>query len=65
MAKFRVRARTFYQGQLYEPGDPCDSSVARALGDDAEPVEDGAIADESVELPPARAKKPIRKASVK
>lgn len=47
-------------GHLYEAGDDCDENVARALGADAESVEDAGEGTEG-----KRQTKPVKKARVK
>lgn len=64
MATYRVKNRVFCMGKVYQPGDACDENVARALGSDAELVEDVETAGVEGEAP-ARKTKPVKKVSVK
>lgn len=63
MANYRVKARTYCAGRVYEVGDLCDESVALALGSDAELVAEGG--ESSEDAAPKRKTKPVKKVSVK
>lgn len=67
MTTYRVKSRVFCAGKVYEPGELCDESVARALGSDAEPVESVEESGTAKGEAPAESRmtKPVKKASVK
>lgn len=59
MANYRVKARQFCAGRVYEVGDYCDENTAAALGSDAELVDGdgGSPAHETKPLTAAQLKK--------
>ena len=63
MTKYRVKTRVYCMKRQYEPGDECDESVARALGEDAEIIQDSGVSEGDGQS--LRKTKPIKKASLK